>query len=199
MGNVIWAKYPKVTMQLPGTTDPKEASWVSDPLDQYFDKEECWNKTLAILKAPPWTWVKEAKLLREAEWEFTVMEKVTFFERNLTARHIINPRQNMVESRYFLSKEFPKYPNEDPLFLQWLIIHSNPLRVEGWRRRMDQPDLMIHDEGTMAWFNELLKALVTLPADAIPVDEGYTAADVEPDPEKLAAARNREDDELPGR
>mmetsp|Transcript_53162 Transcript_53162/g.147283 ORF Transcript_53162/g.147283 Transcript_53162/m.147283 type:complete len:193 (-) Transcript_53162:80-658(-) len=189
MGNLLWKIYPTVNLSYPSVTDPKAASWVSDPLDQYFSPEDCWSRVIHALKVPRYPWTRSWKVVRESDYEFAVMEKVVFWERSLTGRHIINPKENMVESMYVFSKEFPKYKSEDPLFMQWIVVHTNPLRIEGWRRRMDNHD-MLHDEGTVGFFNELLKALVNMkPEDMDVMPSAYD----DYDPEEEAQAERKKD------
>eukprot|EP00416_Gambierdiscus_australes_P030482 CAMPEP_0171091962 /NCGR_PEP_ID=MMETSP0766_2-20121228/35423_1 /TAXON_ID=439317 /ORGANISM="Gambierdiscus australes, Strain CAWD 149" /LENGTH=205 /DNA_ID=CAMNT_0011550149 /DNA_START=101 /DNA_END=718 /DNA_ORIENTATION=+ len=195
--SIMWRDFPKVAIHNPSITDPKETSWVSEALDDYFDFEECWERIIRALKSPSWPWVLSCRIVRESEFEFSVTEKVSFFKRTIIGRHIVNPRENMVESRYLFAKEFPKYNTEDPLFMQWIILHNNPVRLEGWRRRMDDPDQLLHDEGTGKFFNEFLKALVVMEPDDFSEaeEEDYDDPEVEAEAEAELERRKRKEAE----
>mmetsp|Transcript_104464 Transcript_104464/g.336888 ORF Transcript_104464/g.336888 Transcript_104464/m.336888 type:complete len:164 (+) Transcript_104464:81-572(+) len=161
MGSMLRKPIPLETSK--SMVDPKIQTFKSEPLDSRFDFDTCWLRLILTLKTAKFDWTDSIKVTRETDWEFTTVEVMNADpSKVLKCRNLVNPMENMVETRTSLAEAAAQHQEGAFLFVQWIVLHPAPLVIEGWRRSshcLDESDLGFN---ARFYFEALFAALIAL-------------------------------------
>merc|ERR1719471_2461345 len=117
------------------TTFPHEFCYMSDPMDQFTNIRDAWDFIVYALtdeNVRGYSWLKKRTVTEQSDFTLTVREDSTYTVRPCIVRHLMNPSATMMESCYFA--------NERPMFIQWIALQEQPLRMEALRESLAELD-----------------------------------------------------------